>query len=521
MALAPSLDLPGRVAVLGACLSPLAYGVFDNSLVRFHPELCYPPLALLLALDLREGRSRRAVLAAALVVLVKEDGAVLCASILVAFFALRLRALGSAAPAHERRRVVATAVRSLAVLGLVFVAGMVLLWAMGRALPEGQLTAESRVLDSLRNVVRAVEGRGLLRDNLRSGLVGYLVVGLLTLLTLGRRLPRGLALLVASSPLLVSVLVVASGTYRFRYMLWPHRLAALHALAIACVALAAPAAAWVGRRGVARLLSLVALSWTLQVVVLDRAEGYSPWARLWAPALMKGEGTRAAGLPPAELHFLRCLAGRLPPGMPVSSTGDLHPVFHRQSVVFEAVESQAWHPPRLRVVPASSAPRDPAFCRDPGRGGSRSGRGVRPPSARGGVPRLARLVEPRRAVGVQLLLPDRHLRLERVDREAAGGERLGAVRRRDRHRDARLADLERAEAMDEPHQGHGKAPVRLGGDLLHQRQCHLLEGLVLEAQDRAAAVLVAHHAHEQAESAVHRRRRLQRCEVDRIAHEAD
>jgi Predicted membrane protein (DUF2079) len=368
VALAPSLDLPGRVAVLGACLSPIAYGVFDNSLVGFHPELCYPPLALLLALDLREGRSRRAVLAAALVVLVKEDGAVLCASILIAFFALRLRALGSAAPAHVRRRVVAAAVRSLAVLGLVFVAGMVLLWAMGRALPEGQLTAESRVLDSLRNVVRAVEGRGLLRDNLRWGLVGYLVVGLLTLLTLGRRLPRGLALLVASSPLLVSVLVVASGTYRFRYMLWPHRLAALYALAIACVALAAPAAAWVRRRAVARVLSLVVLSWTLQVVVLDRAQGYSPWARLWAPALMKGEGTRAAGLPPAELRFLRCLAGRLPPGLPVSSTGDLHPVFHRQSVVFEALEANAWHPPRLRVVPASSVPRDPTFCRDPGVG---------------------------------------------------------------------------------------------------------------------------------------------------------
>jgi len=365
---APSLDLAGRVAVLGAYLGPIAYAVFDNSLVGFHPELCYPPLALLLALDLREGRSRRAILATALVVLVKEDGAVLSASILVAHFVLRLLALGGAASARDRRRVAPAAAWSLAALGLVFVAGLVLLWAMGRALPEGQLTAETRVLDSLRNVVRAIEGRGLLRDNLRWGLVGYLVVGLLTLLTLGRRLPRGLALLVVSSPLLVSVLVVASGSYRFRYMLWPHRLAALHALAIACVVLASPAAAGVGRRAVARVLSLVALSWTLQIVALHRAEGYSLWSRLWAPALMKGEGTRASGLPPAELRFLRCLGRRLPPGLPVSSTGDLHPVFHRQSVVFEAVEAQAWRPPRLRVVPAASVPRDPAFCRDPGVG---------------------------------------------------------------------------------------------------------------------------------------------------------
>jgi len=368
VAFAPSLDLPGRVAVLGAYLGPIAYAVFDNSVVGFHPELCYPPLALLLAFDLREGRTRRAILATALVVLVKEDGAILCASILVAYFAIRLHVQDGAVSAPERRQILAAAVRSLALLGLVFAAGMLLLWAMGRALPAGQLTAETRVLDSLRNFAHAIEGRGLLRDNLRSGLVGYLVAAVLTLLTLGRRLPRGLWLLLISSPLLVGVLLVASGTYRFKYMLWPHRLAALQALAVACVVLASPAASVFTRSAMARVLLLVASSWTLQVVVLERALGYSPWARLRAPALMKGEGTRAAGLPPAELRFLRCLAERLPPGLPVSAADDLHPVFHRQSVVFEALESNAWHPPRLRVVPQASVPRDPASCQDPGVG---------------------------------------------------------------------------------------------------------------------------------------------------------
>ena len=60
IALAASLDLPGHVALLGGYLSPIAFAVFDNPVFGFHPELCYPPLALLLALDLREGRSRRA-----------------------------------------------------------------------------------------------------------------------------------------------------------------------------------------------------------------------------------------------------------------------------------------------------------------------------------------------------------------------------------------------------------------------------------------------------------------------------
>ena len=148
IALATTLDLPGRVALLGGYLSPIAYAVFDNPVFGFHPELCYPPLALLLALDLREGRSRRAILVAALMVLVKEDGAVLCACVLVAFFAPRLWALRAAAP-EERRPVASAAARSLLAATLAFAAGMVLLWVMGRTLTLPQETAEVRVLDSL------------------------------------------------------------------------------------------------------------------------------------------------------------------------------------------------------------------------------------------------------------------------------------------------------------------------------------------------------------------------------------
>ena len=99
VAFAATLDLPGRVAVLGVHLGPIAYAVFDNPVFGFHPELCYPPLCVLLALDLREGRSRRAIVVAALTLLVKEDGAVLCACVLVAYFA---RASSSSAPHHPR-----------------------------------------------------------------------------------------------------------------------------------------------------------------------------------------------------------------------------------------------------------------------------------------------------------------------------------------------------------------------------------------------------------------------------------
>jgi hypothetical protein len=351
IASAATLDPPGRAAVLGAYLSPIGYAVFDDPGFGFHTELWYPPLCVLLALDLREGRSRRAVLWAALMVLVKEDGAVLCACVLVAHFALRLWEL-RAEPAAARRPVVRAALSSLAATVAAFVAGMALLWLMGRVLPQPQETAELRIVDALRNVGHAFAGRGRLRDNLAWGLAGYLAVGVLTLVPLGRRLPRGLALLLVSAPPIVGVLVVSAAFYRFNYMLWPHRLAALSALAAACLVLAFPAVV-TGRRAMLRVAGLVALAWTAQLVALERAEGYAAGVRLNALALSRGEGTRAGTLPPDELRFLRCLGARLPRGLPVSAFGDLHPVFHHQSIVFEARIQYARHAPRLRVVPAS------------------------------------------------------------------------------------------------------------------------------------------------------------------------
>jgi hypothetical protein len=118
-------------------------------------------------------------------------------------------------------------------------------------------------------------------------------------------------------------------------------------------------------------VALLVLTWAAQLFALDRAEGYSPRARLNAPALLKGEATRASEVPREELRFLRCLGERLPRGLPVSSIGDMHPVFHQQSVVFEARAAYARSAPKLRVVSATAdgAPLAEGFCRGPRVGG--------------------------------------------------------------------------------------------------------------------------------------------------------
>lgn len=380
---AAALDLPGRLAVLAGFLSPIAYFVFDHRRWGFHPELCYPPLALLLALDLIDRRPRRAILVGLLAVLVKEDGAVLCASVLLAYFTWRLWMLRRGS-LEERRRVIAAAFLSLLAATLVFALGMAVLFAAGRSasVPD-QITAAPRIVDSLRILGTTLAGQGEAEAEvrLRSGLAGYALAGALLLLPLGKRLPRGLLLLLVSSPPLVTVLVVSSAGYNFNYtyMWWPPRLATLLALVVACLVFASstpssvassPTAALQPARAAAGLGALALASWWLQLPLLARA-GYSPWPRLQARALLDERGYRLSTLPKDEVRFLRCVAERLPPGLPVSPAGDTHPFFHRQSIVFPGLEARARRRPRLRVVP-SSAPavaREGTPCRGPRLGG--------------------------------------------------------------------------------------------------------------------------------------------------------
>jgi hypothetical protein len=178
-------------------------------------------------------------------------------------------------------------------------------------------------------------------------------------------------LFLLSSPPLVAILVVSSGVYHFNFMLWPPRLATLLALVVACLAFAsfadstAPAEAGL-RPSPLGVGALIVLSWGLQVLLLARL-GYSPWPRVHAMQLLSGRHYRIATVPREELRFLRCLAARLPGGLPISSVGDTHPVFHRQSIVFQEYPTHAWHPARLRVILASEVTpaREGALCPGP------------------------------------------------------------------------------------------------------------------------------------------------------------
>jgi hypothetical protein len=366
---ATELAAPGRLALLAGLLGPIAFFVFDNPVWGFHPELLYPPLAVLLALDLAGSRWRRALLPALAMLLVKEDGPVVCAAVGLAVLPARYPELRGAPPRARRRALVAGACVMLA-LAVAFGAGMALLARRGEPLRAEQDTVQTRVGRSLRitGATLAGEASPFHRERLGNGLLAYLTVGALVLLPSGRRLPRAALAAALALPAVVAVLVVSSALYRFQLMTWPPRLATLLAALLACVVSGALGEARrPGRRALATAAALCVLAWALQAAWLTNA-GYRLAPRLALPSLAAGRGTRAQSIAPAELAFARCVAGRLPGGLPVTTPLHVRPVFHRQSIVIPELAAHAWHAPRLQLVEGASEP--PAgWCSGPRRGG--------------------------------------------------------------------------------------------------------------------------------------------------------
>lgn len=358
------LDRSARLMILSSALSPLAFFVFDNPRWGFHPELLYPPLALLLAVELLEGWSWRAVLLAGVIVIIKEDGAVVCAAVVLAHTAWRVSTLWRTSR-NEAWRALRRGAVSLLVLTAVFLAGLALLFLTSDLFAETQATFGDRLVRSLKLLARTLEGHGRVRlPRLKDSIEILAALSLLLLLPLGRRLPKGLALFAIAVPPLVVVLLVSAAPYRFHKMLWAPRVATLMVAVVAALVFASRTPPGRRHTSLAAVLALAAVSWGGQLGLLHHMS-YPIVSRI--KGLASAFGPPESPLAPAEDRGLRCVAARLPRGLPVSAVWDVHPFFHRQSIVFETREEHAWQAPRLRIVRAAGDARNRAegHCRGP------------------------------------------------------------------------------------------------------------------------------------------------------------
>ncbi|HVO13285.1 MAG TPA: hypothetical protein VMX54_21265 [Vicinamibacteria bacterium] len=351
----PVLSFWGRLAVLGAVLSPMAFWILDDPRWGFHVELCNPPLGVLFTLALLERRRPAAVLLGLALILVKEDGAVLVAAVLVAYFLARLM-VGDA----SATRLLRGACASLAVCLLVFLAGLALLHLVGRSQALPQDTSTARLAEALHNTATALSGRGPREWSVRlgRGLVGWALLAFACGLPLLRRLPVHLLLFAAGSVALLPALVVSSALYGFVEVWWAPRMATVLTLVAACLTITAALfrpCSWGGatrRRLLAVTMAAIAAGWAGWSALLAWRINYHVLERANLRSLMSGRGQPIARLHEDELRFARCLAAGLPRDFPLGTVGPQTPVFHHQALTFFGSEFKAhpWQPPRLVVV---------------------------------------------------------------------------------------------------------------------------------------------------------------------------
>src|SRR6266545_4218031 len=104
---------------------------------------------------------------------------------------------------------------------------------------------------------------------------------------------------------------------------------------------------------------------------------------------------------------------------------------------------------------------------------------------------------PRLPLGQELLLPDRHVLLDPVDRVPGGFERLGAVRTGHRHEHGGLPHVRPPGPMGEVGLAHGPLGEHLVRDLAHPSERQLLVRLVVEPGHRSLLRASPHGPHEE------------------------
>jgi hypothetical protein len=333
-------------AVLAAiALGPVAFWIWDNPIYGFHYELVYVPLSVLFAVSLLE-RSRWAWIFAALIVLIREEGAVVAWCIHALHELLNSEpATGGLGPRSVLRRLAWITGPWL----LVFIAGMALLLAMGAS--HGRLGSAPT---GLRRLVEDSSTRSLLVESL--GDAGLLLAAGAVVYLAGIPL-RGLAASILVSLALIVPAAIGSSIYgsasRAHGIAWPPRFAMLWGVALAGCLFAiervrAPVFATVRLRRTVLSIA-VAGSIVAQVVALGARRNYDFLPRFTLQTFAGTPRFVASLLSSAEDAFLGCLGRDLPSDTPVATTGGLFGRFHRQDLLWPDRLRTAWKLPELVV----------------------------------------------------------------------------------------------------------------------------------------------------------------------------
>jgi len=310
------------VACVTLLLGPVAYWMWDHPVYGWHGELLFLPLAILFATSLIRGRG--AWLAAAALILVREEGAILGWAIHTAFLAL---GGGSRNDAGEKR---SSTLRSLfltsLVWALIFAAGMGVLFAFQKHLGRSRLSFGGLANPFTDAPLRAAYFSSLCDAFAILGSGAIFFAGAASARALGCALLCSLPLLV---PISIGAVTYGAAGLAWHGAAWPPRFVILWSLLAATMLFGI-------RNRRAPPAKLIALGLGLASIVAQL--GCLWWRRHYqivpriAPAL--STDFVSSRLSSAENELLWCLGRTLPVDTPVAATGSFFAPFHRQEIVW-------------------------------------------------------------------------------------------------------------------------------------------------------------------------------------------
>ncbi len=299
-------------------LGPVGFWLWDDAPYGWHAQILFAPLCLAMAAGLVAER-RIAIAAGLLLVLLHEQGAILCWAIHFSVVVIRSGAERSALPWKRLTGLTAAWVA-------VFACGL-LLQSYFHEGDQSRLGFSMSRLD----VVTQPPVRSLFIASVVDSLV-LLASGALVAVFAGRR--AWLALLIAIAVLFVPATIAAMPytlwwpELRNHAFAWPPRFVAMWSYLGAWTLIAGWHAAPHARRfRTPVIVAVVVVSFVFQAVALEWRRGYSIFERV---------GNVAAGTPvrltSTEREFLECLSENIPARSEVLTPPYLFPIFHHHYV---------------------------------------------------------------------------------------------------------------------------------------------------------------------------------------------
>jgi hypothetical protein len=301
--------------IVAMLFGPLVFWMIDNPFYGWEPETLYPFLAVLFAEALLHQR-KTILLWAALLVLCREDAALLAGGIAVLFLV-------------HKRAPVRQIVRTYTVWLFVFALSMLILRLLHKS------AGDSRVDTAFDGLLQMFRNHALLADFSLSavGALAMFAAGLIPLLALGGKRLAGWTILM-SMPLwgvaTIATLSYAnqSGGLQLHGLLWQPRFSLFWSIVLAACVFALEN---VQTLRMPAVIACVLLSIPLQWQLLKVFRGYSVTTRIAALS-----PTVADALSPRSLQWMSCLSRSLPRQTIVEPQWNLQALFEKQIIVTDS-----------------------------------------------------------------------------------------------------------------------------------------------------------------------------------------